>query len=188
MNKFERAPYPEHPNRCQALGGAGQCPFLGKKLDDGTYHKYCIRHAGQTLRTAEQKSLRMYAAAQWQVKIGAQADHPKIKSLREEIGILRMTLDAKLDSIKDEHDLILNTQSLTTLVREIRETADKCNKIEMATGQMLDRSQALSFVQEIIGIITCYLDDDPDILQMIAEDMIGAYDKMTSINEKNLKG
>lgn len=179
MNKFERAPYPEHPSRCQATGERGQCPFMGVILPDGQYAKYCPRHGGNKQTQAQLKDdRRMYLVAKWQERIKNQADHPKLKSLHEEVGILRMAFETKLNSIKDDTDLLLNAQSITTAIREIRETVAACAKLEQSTNQMLDRSQALAFVQDIIGIIGNYIGDEPDILQMISEDMVESFDKL----------
>lgn len=188
LNKFELAPYPEHPGRCQSSDQrTGQCLFLGVPKADGSLlpngeiarEKHCWRHGGnKALAKEESKNFRLYQIVKWKEKLGRMADSPKVKDLREDIGVLRMTLETKLESIKDDMDLILNSQQLITIIREIKETVIACNKIELSNGQMLDKNQAQAFIQDIIEILTNYV-ADTDILQMISEDMSAAYDRLT---------
>lgn len=168
--RFERISGPADPERCQA---ADNCPYKGvMNPNTGEREKFCPRHGGnKSIQKQERQDTRLYLAAQWQVKIGQQADHPKFKSLREEVGILRMMLDNKLEIIKDNHELMLQSQSLGNMVRQIGETLKICSHIEQVSGQSLDKNQALQFIQNLAEIISKYI-HDPEILRILADEML----------------
>lgn len=176
--KFERAKEDNDPNRCQGVGANGQCPFLAV---EGT--KNCARHGGARMASSQRASSeRLYKLAQWQGKLNAQASHPQIKSLRDELGILRMTLESKLDACKDEQQLLMASGHIVEMVREIAKTAKICHALEMSLGVVLDKTQAQAWVQEIGEILDRYI-DDADVLQMISEDMLASLDKRTNIQQ-----
>lgn len=184
MSVFKRAERPDDPNRCQATGGAGQCPYLAIGTYDPaskiwTGPKYCARHGGhRVLKNEDKESQRMYMAALWKDRIGYQADHPKYKSLREEMGILRMTLERRLDFCKDDSQLMMYSGQITELVREIGKLAKTAHAIERDMGHLLDKSQAEAWIQELVGIIGNYI-TDPGDLQNISEDMIASLEART---------
>lgn len=172
--KFERCP-PDDPNRCQAVHANMQCPY--KSLEGATY---CGRHqGGSQLLSQERQSTRLYKLAQWSEQLNRQADHPNIKSLREEIGILRITLQERLASCEDGQKLLMFSGSITEMVREIAKTIKTCHALEMSLGTVLDKSQAQAWVSEVGEILSRYI-DDADVLQFIAEDMISALERRTA--------
>lgn len=175
----------DDPNRCQAVHASLQCPFkaTGTRFQTITNGEpawawngpmYCPRHGGTTQKTQEStQNIRMYLAARWQEKIGQQAYHPKYKSLREEMGILRMTLERRLDACSDDQSLLLYSGQITELVREIGKLAKVAHVIEKDMGHLLDKTQAEAWVQELLGIIGNYL-PDPEILQFLSQDIIAS--------------
>lgn len=189
MSVFQRVE-PDDPNRCQATHARFQCPFraVGSRIrnpknpDELIWEgpKYCPRHSG-TQQTTESKTAttRIYLSALWKDKIGQQADHPKYKSLREEMGILRMTLDRKLDSCTDNTELLMYAGAITEMVREIGSLAKTAHAIEKDMGHLLDKPQAEAWIQELLGIISMYI-TDPATLQILAEDMILSLERRTS--------
>jgi hypothetical protein len=62
--KWERVAE-DDPNRCQAVDGAGQCPY---KAVEGT--KYCPRHgANKTLATTKAEAIRNYNLGKWRDRV-----------------------------------------------------------------------------------------------------------------------
>lgn len=171
---FTRAD-PFSKTRCQSIGGGGQCPF---EAVNGT--QYCPRHQGSN--KGDRESRRKYTSAKWMEKIGYQSTNPEIKELNEEIGILRMLVSSKLDACQDETELLMHSQQLTNLVREIGVLNEKWHKIQMQTNAVMDRTQALDFVQsigEIIGEHIKHYPDSSDILTKISNAMIDDLNRRT---------
>jgi hypothetical protein len=185
-SKFKRV-QPDDPNRCQAVHADQQCPFRAVgDFVNGKWEgpQYCPRHGGGRNATQDNKnSIRMYQLAKWQVRINEMAEHPKIKSLGEEVGIIRMMLETKMNSLKDEKDLLMQASGIVNLTNSVRDLVRVWQHVEERSGQVLDRARMTLFVQELIRILETYI-DNPDILQMIGEDINGSLEKL--INQSNL--
>lgn len=116
---------------------------------------YCARHgANKQLANQESASIRTYQLARWRHRLDQLSDDPKIKSLREEIGILRMSLEAVVDKCKDSEDLFMFSNKIGELVLKIEKLVTSCHRLEAATGQLLDRSAALHFAATVVEIIS----------------------------------
>lgn len=167
-------------NQCQAVHADFQCPYraLGTRKDDGTWigASMCSRHAAGHNHIEDQRNLRLFRIVQWQDQINHQADHPKIKNLREEIGILRMTLQSKLETINTPMDLAMRSQSVGQLIREIRETIIAAHKLEISLGQLLDKSQAMELVNVLAQCVAQNVGDE-SIRQQISLDMVMSLEK-----------
>lgn len=173
--KFIRVP-PDDPNRCQAVHADRQCPFRAV----GTYNpasqkwdgpQYCMRHgANKLLEASDKQAVRMYQSAKWQAQIDHMADHPRIKSLAEEVGIIRMTLQAKLNAMTDEKDLLMNASGIVSLTNSVQALIKTWQHVEERSGQVLDRAKMTAFSAYLMEILTRYI-DDADVLQMIGEDI-----------------
>lgn len=177
-------------NQCQSQHNNFQCPYRaigtrnkiatpnpttdnpnGIKYDykwDGP--AFCPRHQGQSISVERRERMRIYHVAQWRDRIAQHGDHPRIKSLREDIGILRMTLEAKLERMQDLADLDMRSSQITTLVQEIARTIQIGHKIEKESGFLLDRTQALVFIEEILAVVSQHV-TDPEVLQIIINSM-----------------
>ena len=72
--------------RCETTVKFGQCPYT--KVN-GSNH--CIMHGGQrALELRDKASIRNYRLVNWQKRVGEMTESSSIKSLREEVGILRV--------------------------------------------------------------------------------------------------
>lgn len=177
MNKFERVTEPDDPNRCQATGALGQCPFRGMKKEDGTYHKFCARHQGGNVVGVEQASMDMYRAAQWQSRIKGHANHVSLKTLNNEVGVLRILLEERLNQCKDTTELLMSSSTISEIVDKIQRLVTSCHKLDKELGQMIDKAQALKLAQNFVKIIAQFI-DDPFILETIAEELTNNVDQV----------
>ena len=105
----------DDPNRCQASTRNMQC--TNKAVPGG---KYCRCHGGnKEQESMTQESLRNYRLTKWHAKLGRHAESPGIKSLRDEIAILRMLLEERLNICEDANDLILQSHMISDLVVKV---------------------------------------------------------------------
>jgi len=149
----------DDPNRCQAFGRNGQCPF--RAVEGG---HVCQRHGGNTVENrVETANLRNYYLTRYHEKVARLSNQPEIKSLRDEIGIVRMIVESKLNAIEDDTDLMLQSGQISDLVMKIKALVESCDKIDFRMGQLLDKKYIEQFAQSIITIITEELDDDEKI-------------------------
>jgi hypothetical protein len=164
---IQSMPYPEHPNRCQGLNKHGQCHNLA--VSNGTF---CRLHGGaKQLESQRAKSLKNYRAGQWQAKINRFSESPQIKDLREEIGILRMLMEERLDFCKSPHDLLLQSHTISDLVVKIEKLVSSCHKLEGSLGQHMDKTALMGFAQQVINVISINV-VDRDTVDTIANNIV----------------
>jgi hypothetical protein len=166
-SKHERIEHPDDPERCQSMAGSQQCQY--KKVQNSDY---CIMHGGNVAyQKAQAASLKMYNLAQWEAAVGKFAESSHIKSLRSEIGILRVILERKLLSCKDDQDLLLRSSSLSDLVIKVGKLVEQCDRIDTRLGQTLDREQLLALGQKIVELVSQFL-TDPEMLKAFAGKLV----------------
>lgn len=175
--KFERAE-PDDPNRCQAIVKNGQCPF---KATEGVY---CPMHTADFKKDSySKKEVRNYRLAQWQHRISEFSDNEKVKSLREEIGILRIILESMLTTCKDADHLLLYASKISDLVLKIEKVVSSCHRLEQSTGDLLDKTSIIHLCSSIVEIIGKYVQDQ-SILDLIGNEIVLAIAKSSSL-ERN---
>lgn len=165
-NKFERAPYPEHPGRCQGRAKSGQCPYMA--VEGSTY---CPMHGGtQSIRRREQENVRNYRLAKYEARVNEFADNNQIKSLREEIGITRMLLEETVNKCRDGNELILYSTKISDLVMKLEKLVTSCHRLEASSGLLLDKQAALQIGGTIVEIISRHI-EDPEVLSSVADEI-----------------
>lgn len=186
MSGFEKAPYEAHPDRCQAVNAQGQCRNLGVVLEDGSRAQFCLAHGGARIRHVEkEKNLRNYqlSIARWKLALDDKAESNNLKSLRDEIAILRICLEERLNRCTDGMDLILNSQAISSMVLNIERVVSSCHKLEGSMGHLLDKQAVLQFAQVVIGIISKALDDEPEKVNLIADEILATVGRIGGLEE-----
>lgn len=152
------------PRRCQSITGQGQCQLISL---EGKVN--CIMHSSKT--EARLEKIRNYQLTKYQGRLDKLVDNDEIKSLREEIGILRMTLETIVNRCQDENDILVNSNRITMLVTSIEKVVSSCHRLENAAGELLDKTAVIGFAQQIITIINNYV-VDTDLLEKISTDIL----------------
>jgi hypothetical protein len=168
---IKRVPYEEHPNRCQAnvnIGGGQQCMFYA--VEGGTN---CPIHGGSgQKRSQEKESLRNYNLTRWNAQLQRHASSPGIKSLRDEVGILRMMMEERLNMCRDNMDLILHSGPIADMVMKIERLVVSCHKLEGSLGQLLDKTAVLQFASQVIDVIASELSGQDQVINTIADKIV----------------
>jgi len=177
MADIRRCNDPADPKRCQAVNANGQC---NNRAAEGS--TFCLAHGGNKAQESAQKAaLRNYRKSKWLGRIHEHADGPAIKSLREEIGILRIILEEHLDKCNTEMDLILHSQAISDLVMKIEHIVVSCHKLEDKLKLVVDRSALLQFASMVIDIVAselAALDDSEALLTKISDGILAAIGKI----------
>lgn len=157
----------DDPNRCQAAGKIGQCSNL--RIEGS---KYCMMHGGAIVAGREKKeAVRNYQLGKWQARVEKHADSEIVKSLREEIGILRIMLETRFEQCEDAQDLLLQSGPISELVLKVEKLVTSCDKLEGRMGNLLDKQAILNFASQIIDVIANNIDDEA-IINKIADEII----------------
>jgi hypothetical protein len=95
-----------------------------------------------------------------------------VKSLREEIAILRICLEQRLNKCNDAMDMILQSGAISDMVMKINTVVQSCHKLEGSMGHLLDKQAILQFAQVVIGIVGSVLKDHPEHINTIADEIL----------------
>jgi len=160
----------DSPDRCQCIiRSKGQC--LNKVVEGS---QYCAVHGGNKAAEAQAKArISNYKLVKWQEKLKRHASSDNIKCLRDEIGILRMTLEERLELCHDSHDLMLQSHVISDLVIKIEKLVKTCHSLEGSMGQLLDKQALLQFAGKVIEIIGNSIEDEA-ILTTVADQILQA--------------
>jgi len=167
-SEIKRVTDPADPTRCQSVAKGEQC--MMQAVPGGTF---CMLHGGnKQLEAQERLKVRNYRLTKWHATVDRFTDNANIKSLREEIAILRMMLEERLNTCADTSDLLLHSGPIAFMITNIEKLVSSCHKLEGSMGQLLDKAAILQFAGTVITIITDVLDDEKKISE-IADRIIG---------------
>lgn len=164
-----RVERPDDPERCERMHVQGQCSY--KRIPGSPF---CAQHtSGQAHAAHEKTAARHYLAAQWRAQVGTFADDDKIKSLRTEIGILRLLLQKTMERCRSDNDLLMRSSSIGELILKIEKLVVSCHKLDTNLGETLDKGQLSLFGNTIIAIVSEFI-NDPQVLGKFAERLVKA--------------
>ena len=159
--------------RCQAVGKNGQCRMIAVEGSDK-----CVAHGGfHKAKALKERALRELLAAEWRAGVGTLADSDDVKSLKTEIGILRLLLVKIMNSCKSDQDLLMRSGSISDLVVKVQKVVESCHRLDQAWGQLLDKTQLAVFGQTVIQLVAeslsmANIPNCEDILQMFARRLV----------------
>jgi hypothetical protein len=169
----------DDPNRCQSSGKGGQCPYTAMENS-----KFCQRHDGCGAKARENDKTNMYRLQVWQARLSEFSEHDSIKSLRNEIGILRILLEETMNKCRDTTALLLYSNKISDLCLRIEKLVSSCNRLELKMGLLLDKASALNFAGQVVEIISLHI-SDPVVIDAISNDIISALASLTG-NQNDL--
>jgi len=164
--------------RCIAFDGQNN-PCQLRKVDGS---EYCPKHGSPA--NIEKKKIYNYRLTVFKGRLGQKMDSDAILSLREEIGIARITLEEVLNQCQTATDLLINQQRIVTLVTAIQRTVESCQKVEAKTGHLLSKSQLISFAQSVINIVSAHVTDAPT-QRLIADQIVATVEEVADIDGNN---
>lgn len=163
MDRVERE---DDPRRCQSVYKHGQCPY--RAVEHGTM---CPMHGGGSQERAHTKKvMEQYNLAMWQARTQEFASHDKVKTLRDEVGLLRVVLENVVQKCNDSNQLLIYSSKIADLIMKVEKLVVSMNRLEASTGMLLDKSAALHLAGQMVEIITKYV-NDPVAIDQIAADI-----------------
>ena len=163
-----------HPReRCEGTLVNGQCINLKVIGAD-----FCSTHGANTQLQSRNGSIaRNYRLKRWQERVGQMADNSNVKSLREEVGILRVILEEMMNKCESSLDLLLYSQRMSDLVMKIEKLVTSCDRLENRMGLLLGKDSVLQLAATYVKIINTYV-IDPDIIEKISQEMVAATEQL----------
>ena len=159
----------QSPLRCQGIFKHGQCPY---KQIEGS--KFCPMHGGAVqVNATNRENKRMYQLAKWRDQHDAFVDSDQVKSLREEIGILRIVMQETLNMCQTSADILMYSSKLSDLAVKLEKLVSSCHRLEASTGILLDKTAALHLASIIVRIIGEHVTDE-NVIDKISEEIVHA--------------
>ena len=189
MQKLYRIEHDADPGRCQSGSKHGQCPYLSMQacVDRGLIevsnppdydNSYtCARHGGEKKAgSIRREKMHDYRLEVWQQRMDEFAESSEAKSLRGEIGVTRLMIEQILNQCQDTQKLLMWSARIQQLVGTCEKLVRTAERIERASGTMMDRTAGLAFASEVIDAITAEI-DDPQVVDRISGRIIDALGK-----------
>lgn len=165
-DRIKRVTDERDPNRCQ-----GASPQLGQCLnvaEPGS--QYCMVHGGLgAVRRAANDALRNYRLTLFNTRAGELRGSADIKGLRDEIAILRMTLEAKINQCESEHEMILQSGALSELILKIEKLVTSCHKLEKDMGVTIEKNQVINMAESIVAVVNKHVTDKVVMAKIVEE-------------------
>lgn len=139
---------PDDPTCCQGVNKNGPC-----NLQAIEGQRFCRMHFGIGHKQAEKTAARNYRLNVYQHRINEFADNDQVKSLREEVGVLRMLLEETINKCKNDTELLLYSNKIADLVIKIEKLVASCHKLELSSGSLLDRNTVMIIADVVIQIV-----------------------------------
>lgn len=165
--KWERIKDEDDPRRCQYIKPSqGQCYNVRVE-----HSQYCPAHGGnKAFDAAKRKQLRNYRLSKFHQRIQELGDSDGVISLRDEVAILRILIEEKINRCDSDHDMILMSGPLSDLIMKVEKVVSSCNRLESKLGEHLNKTKVLQYAQMIVQIIAKHVDDDK-VIEAINEDI-----------------
>jgi len=173
-----RVTHPGDPRRCQAITLHGQCD----KVAMDNFH-LCPLHGRRA--TAEKAGLKNYRIEKYHGRLAELSYSDNIKSLTDEIALVRMTLEALVNKTKDSFELSLQADHMIKLVSTIERLVTSCQKLDIQNNQMLTIDQLNTLIEALIKLLSKYVTGDDlklciaEIAALVANDQ-SIYDKVVT--------
>lgn len=142
----------------------------------------CARHgANKVLAKKAQENILEIKKDKLRARINVLASNPKRYTLDEELGVLRLTLEEKLNNI-GENEIHMHSDGIATLVGQIQKLVDSCIKISRQLKLLMTPDDMNMVVQKLVDV----LDDkiqDKDLMDEIANELLSTLDDVYSGRE-----
>lgn len=124
-------------------------------------------------------SLAKYRLQQHGDRVAEFACDDEVKSVRQEIAFLRMTLEGVWNSCTDTNKLLLKIDLIQQFVGNIQKTIESAQRMEERTNSLIDRKVVVVIADSMVNVISDYV-KDPDALIEIAERLCASIENATS--------
>lgn len=152
--------------RCDfTLRNGQQC---GNLREDGATR--CPLHgANMQLASQEHKSLRMYRLAKFQNQVEQFASHDKLKTLNEEVAILRMLVQEKVNQCEDMTDLMLVSGPVADMVMKVQKLVESCDRLETKSGSLLNKTQIQNIATQLMQAVAAKINEFAEVHEISDE-------------------
>ncbi len=128
----------------------GQCRH--KAEEDSSF---CAMHGGKKAKESiDKQEMRNYRLTKFKARAAQLSNNANLASLRDEVAILRIMIEEKVNACDDSQQLLLVSGPLSDLIMKCGALVEKCNRLENRLGNFLDRNKITQFAAICVDIIS----------------------------------
>lgn len=101
-------------------------------------------------------------------RLSVMKNHPEARTLTNELGMLRLTLEELINRCADDYDLVINEAAISRLITTIQATLTSNVKLEERVGELLSVDHVVTLVQMFFEIVKEFV-TNPDDQEVIAD-------------------
>jgi len=143
---------PDDPERCSQSTSVGQCRI--RRLEGSTKCK--LHDMGKTAR----RELMDYKFTQYQARLEQFTDSKAMFSLKQEIAVIRMTLEMMVNTFRSPEEFLIHNQKIVQTISAINKIVVDAKKLESSLGLLMDQATLQGLVAALIGAIAPFIPDD----------------------------
>lgn len=136
------------PRRCKFSFPRQQCRNLAVPGS-----KYCKLHDHRTGVLSEETRLYHLAEIDNRRRLSELSSDESIKSLREEIGLVRMLIEKMLNTAKTDAELLSACGSINNMLLTLDKLIKSCHTLEQSLGELLSKDSVMRTAQSICEIV-----------------------------------
>lgn len=132
--------------------------------------KFCATHDRNFQKTIKRQY--MLTKAKYRQRYSEFAESPEIRTLRDEIAVLRMVMEERLNMIQNESDMLAACGQIAAMAVTIEKLVKSCHALESRLGTLLSKSTLLGVANDIVKILLeelAGIDNYEDIVDRISE-------------------
>ena len=164
--KIQRVSDPFDPNRCNAtIPSTGQCHLLSVP---GSH--YCPCHGGNKALEAKNKAnIYDMKLAEFRSRLTDLTNSDTIKSLRDEVALVRFLIQKHISSFETKSELITHSAAITQMILTVESLAQSCLTVEHSLDSVMDTEDAFGLAFKIIEYTMEKIDPTPEFVADITE-------------------
>jgi len=140
---------PADPRRCKFSYPHEQC---WAEAEPGCSN--CAAHGGKSKANAEETRLYYLAEVDNRRRLAELSGHDQIKSLREEIGLIRMLIEKQVNIAKgSDIELLSSSGSINQLIVTLGKLIKDCHALEQSLGELLSKQTVYRLAQTMCQIV-----------------------------------
>jgi len=138
----------DDPRRCHGATRAGQCWNVSV---EGTNLCELCSHGKLTEANRHQYLL---TDPKYQSRLMELSEAEEIKSLRDEVAIARMLIEARLNKIQTDADLLSACGAINSLLLTVEKLVSRSHILEQNLGQLYHKSTIVQLMQAFVQIVS----------------------------------
>jgi len=140
------------------------CNKFAYKSENGE-SPYCSRHGGNVIDiNAKKTAQKAYYRTKWAGRITEKTELSNQKSLAEELGILRLLLEERLNQCADAYELNMEANSISKLALEINQIVSSIHSMDLRVAITEENVKAII---DVISIVLTENVKDKELLGVI---------------------